>query len=331
MDTYKELAAAALFTAEAVNSFTINNSSHGDNDFRETIFVTTKSGQKLVIKAACNSFTTPDSVKMWQRCTEEYIRLGYYCPAIMPSREGIFPIVMYKGHKCVLYAEEFSKYESADKNPNAANFRDSLYRMTARVAAAKYDYTQSPSGYCLFETFPGDETDEVSENALEFRKYCKTLPECFSEQAERIYTGWEANRNKLKEIYFKLPFSVFQADFNDTNVLLDKEGNFVGIYDFNLAGKDEFLNYLFREIFTGSFEEELAEILRALGIVKEIYTFSKEEIEAAPLIYRCVKPIWFSRVDDLKAAGNDMAAIQKHLDDMEYALTREIDFESAMK
>ena len=85
----------------------------------------------------------------------------------------------------------------------------------------------------------------------------------------------EANRRELEKIYFKLPFSVFQADFNKTNVLIDADGKFVGICDFNLAGRDEFLNYLFREILGETMEEELAEILRALRIVKKYYTFSE--------------------------------------------------------
>ena len=57
--------------------------------------------------------------------------------------------------------------------------------------------------------------------------------------------------------------------------LIDADGKFVGICDFNLAGRDEFLNYLFREILGETMEEELAEILRALRIVKKYYTFSE--------------------------------------------------------
>lgn len=331
MNTCEELTLASLFTTEAITDFSTKNSSHGDEDFREAVFITTKSGTRLVIKAACNPFTTADTIKMWQRCTNEHIALGYYCPKILASTDGAFPTVMYKGHKCIAYAEEFSRYESADKKPGSTGYYDDIYRMMGRVAAQKFDYTTIPSGYCLFDLFPGDTMDEVTENALDFKEYCKSLPGHFHEQADRIFAGWEANRKTLHEVYFSLPFSVFQADCNDTNVLLDDDGHFVGIYDFNIAGRDELLNYLFREIFTGSFEEELTEILRALRIVSEVYTFSDEEIAAAPLIYRCVKPIWFTRVYDLKEVGEDEAAIQKCLDEMEFALTREIDFESVMR
>ena len=331
MECVEEVKIINLFMPGNVKEYRTIDSSRGEEDFRTAIIATMENGEKLVVKLACNSFTTPESIQMWQRCTEEYIRLGYYCPRIFASKNGDFPTVEYKGHKCIAYAEEYSKYGSADKATNAKPYCDELYIMTARVAAQRFDYTDIPSGYTLFIPYPGDPVDEVTENALDFKEYSKKLPECFAEQTERMFKRWEENYKRLKEVYFKLPFSVFQADLNDTNVLLDGEGRFVGVYDFNIAGKDEFLNYLFREIFEGSFDEEREEILRALKTVSGIYHFSDEEIMAAPLIYRCVKPLWFTRVDDLKSAGNDIDAIRACLDEMEDAQVREIDFESVMR
>ena len=326
-----ELSIIKLFTAEAVKEYSTKDSSRGDDDFREAIFVTTESGKRFVVKAACNSFTTAESISMWQRCAGEYLRLGYYCPQIFASVDGCFPVVGYKGHECTVYAEEYSIYGSADNVPNAKPYRDDLYIMTARIAAQKFDYTDIPSAYTLFDLFPGDERDEVTDNAIDFREYCETLPERFAKQADRMFRRWEENRKELEAVYHKLPFSVFQADFNDTNVLLDKEGRFIGIFEFNLAGRDEFLNYLFREIIQGSLEEELAEILRALKIAGSYYSFSEDEIKAAPLIYRCVKPLWYTRVYVLKEAKDDPEVIQLCLDEMEYAQTREIDFRSVMR
>lgn len=60
-----------LFTDEAVSEYSIKDSSRGDSDFREAIFVTGESGKRLVIKLACNSFTTAESISMWQRCAGE--------------------------------------------------------------------------------------------------------------------------------------------------------------------------------------------------------------------------------------------------------------------
>ena len=55
-----------------------------------------------------------------------------------------------------------------------------------------------------------------------------------------MFCRWKENYDQLKETYYDLPFSVFQADFNDTNVLVDEDGTFVGVLDFNCAGRDTF-------------------------------------------------------------------------------------------
>ena len=117
----------------------------------------------------------------------------------------------------------------------------------AKIAGKYLDYGKYPSGYCLFDTFcPSDEVDEVLENALSWKEYAETLPEEFTEQVQQIWQLWMKNRRELEQIYHTLPTSVFQADLNPTNLLIDENGKFVGVYDFNLCGKDVFLNYLFR-------------------------------------------------------------------------------------
>lgn len=320
-----------LFSDEKIIECKVKNTSHGNADFRETIFVEFESRKKLVIKAAENKFTNPETIRMWQHCIEEYRKLGYYCPKILEAKNNTFPLVNYKNHKCFVYAEEYSIYESVEKSTNVKPYRNDLYLMTAKIAAKKFNYADTPSGYCLFDIFPGDEIDEVTQNAIEFQNYSKTLPERFSEQTHRMFKRWEDNRAILKKIYFKLPTSVFQADFNDTNVLVDRNGKFVGVYDFNLAGKDELLNYLFRECYKGTFEEELNSIFEALQVVTSEYEFSEEEKDAALLIYRCIKPLWYTRIQTLKEAGNDNIAIQKCLNEMEYAQIRNIDFRSLME
>ncbi len=197
--------------------------------------------------------------------------------------------------------------------------------MTAKVAAARFNFTDYPSGYCLFDRFcSDDDTDEVMENALEWKRYSDTLPTEFREQTQRIWKRWLDNRNSLEALYGRLPTSVFQADLNQSNILLDEYGKFVGVYDFNLCGKDVFLNYLFREIFCVNYEEELESILYALKTVNDVYRFSDTEKATAPLLYRCIKPL--CRVQELKEAGGKIEEIKRHLDETEFAQTREIDF-----
>lgn len=328
-----------LFFEDLPLGFEVKNTSRNDNDFREVIIAEWSSGDKYVIKLSDNDFTFPDKIKSWVRCAEEYRKLGYYCPAIFYSKNGDFPVVEYKGHRCVAYAEEYSIYNAVDartdesRNISDREYMDSAFEMIARVAAKRFDFTDYPSGYCLFDRFcPSDATDEILELALEWKKHTDTLPEEFREQVNRIWRRWNDNRSSLEQIYHRLPTSVFQADLNPTNILIDSDGKFVGVMDFNLCGKDVFLNYLFREIcWLSDNEEELNYILRTLEKINNAYRFSDIEIQAAPLLYRCLKPLWYSRVNKLKEAGSDPEKIRACLNETEYMQTRTIDFAYYMK
>ncbi len=329
-----------LFFDEIPYKFEIKNTSRGESDFREAIILEWKSAEKYVIKLSDNDFTFADKIKSWKRCAEEYRKLGYYCPNILYSKNGDFPTVAYKGHSCVAYAEEFSKYRIVDERADESShytvpnkeYMDEAFVMTARIAAERLDFTDYPSGYCLFESFcPSDKTDEVLENALEWKKYADKLPAEFQLQVQRIWHRWNENREQLEQIYFELPTSVFQADLNTTNILLDDNGKFVGIFDFNLCGKDVLLNYLFREIsWYSDRDEEINYILDTLKNISKFYYFSDIEKRAAPLLYRCLKPLWFSEIEKLKKAGYDTKAIKNYLDETEKLQTKVIDFEAYM-
>jgi len=308
------------------------NTSHGDADFREILIFELPAGEKHVVKLADNDFTSPEKIRMWQRTIDEYRHLGCYCPAIQPDQTGCFPQVSYRGHECVAYAEEYMLYQPArlrdqeDSLPEDS-YWDDAWIITARIAAKKLDYTDSPSAYCLFERFcPSDEMDEVLENALSWKKYADTLPDEVQEQVQRIWQRWTQNRQALEAVYMQLPSSVFQADLNPTNVLLDGEGKFAGICDFNLCGREVFLNYLFREVFMTDFAEEIERIGHVLRVVSPYYRFSKVEKETALMLYRCLKPLWFNKLLKLKELGTDLSSVSAYLTETEHYLKADIDF-----
>lgn len=330
-----------LFCDEKPISFESIDTSRGDLDFREVIIPQFVSGKKFVIKLSDNDFTFSDRIEMWKRTVEEYRKLGYYCPAIIRDKTGKYPVVSYKGHKCIAYAEEYSLYRPAEEcmvgsssqnNTLSEANEQEIWIMTAKVAAKHLDYTEYPSAYCLFETFcPSDETDEVLENARVWKSYAQTLPEDFQEQVQRIWKLWIENRNALEPVYRQLPTSVFQADLNPTNILVDDSGKFVGICDFNLSGKEVFMNYLFREVCDSDFEKEVELIYRTLKIVSEFYCFSELEKTAALMLYRCLKPLWFTKTKRLRELKNDSEAVKAYLDEIERFLTEPIDFSSHMR
>lgn len=309
-----------------------------EDDYRKTCIVTAADGEKAVLKIVSNDFTFPDKIRMWKRTVEEYRDLGYYCPRIFCDHNGGFPVIDYRGKRCVVYAEEFSRYRTLEdrmtedaQSVSTREYAKEIWRMTARIAAKKLDYTAYPSAFCLFERFcPSEENDEVTENALEWKALADALPGQFSAQAQRIWTRWNENKNALRPLYGKLPTSVFQADLNATNLLIDKDGAFKGVMDFNLCGKEVFLNYLMREIYS-DFEPEIERIREALRISSAYYVFSEDEKRAALPLYRCLKPLWFTRIEDLREAGDDEAKIRQCLDRVEFYLTADLDFISCME
>lgn len=313
-------------------SFSAASTSRGGGDFREAVTVA-YGLNKNMIKLADNVFTFPEKIDMWRRTAEEYRGLGYYCPRILPDRTGKYPAVSYKGHRCIAYAEEFSPYRAAEnfEGANASEYMRDAWIMTAKIASKRLSYTEYPSGYCLFDTFcPSDITDEVLENALEWEKYSRTLPEALRPQLQRIWRLWTGNRWALERIYRGLPTSVFQADLNPTNIMLGEDGKFVGVIDFNLCGKDVFLNYLFREIRAEDYDKELNALFAALKTVSGHYRFSEPEKRAALPLYRCLKPLWSEKLDRLKALGSDIPAVKAFLDETEKSLTADIDFAAYM-
>lgn len=153
------------------------------------------------------------------------------------------------------------------------------------------------------------------------------MPEKFQTQIQRIWQRRIDNREKLKHIYYKLPTSVFRADLNPTNLLVDDNGEFAGVFDFNLCERDVFLNYLFREIHWKYDEKYLLETLKKVSYV---YVFSELEKLAAPFLYRCIKPLWYTELKALKSAGTDEYAIRTCLDKTEKIQTKDIDFAAYM-
>jgi len=352
----------ALFTEEQPTELEVIDTSHGEDDFREAVIARWEKGalppelgDRMVIKLAANGFTDSVRIGMWERLAEEYRKRGYYCPCFLRTRTGEYPRVAYKGRRCVVYGEEFSRYSPADKFGEKTlsaegkfRYLDDLLRMNADIAAARLDFTDLPSAWCLFEVFDSlDAEDEVMENAREWLSCAERLPAAFQERVHIIWERWMENRAFLEKEYHRLPTSVFQADLNSTNVLLDGEGRFVGVMDFNLAGRETFLNYLFREVpfifgrgggagaslADGSFSptrEILRRIIYAMSVVKERYRFSEAEKELALPLVRCLLPLWFTNVERLKAAKGEKE-IQAALDDVELAQTMEIDFRACME
>lgn len=65
-----------LFCITAPINIEIKNTSHGDDDFRETLIVDLGK-EKMVIKLSSNGFTDEKHLIIWERIANEYRNLGY--------------------------------------------------------------------------------------------------------------------------------------------------------------------------------------------------------------------------------------------------------------
>ena len=79
------------------------------------------------------------------------------------------------------------------------------------------------------------------------------------------------------------------------------------------------------------FDREIELIRDALRIANRFYRFSAAEKDAALPLYRCLKPLWFNKLERLKECGKDRAAIGEFLDETEHYLTAPVDFRTYME
>lgn len=336
--------------------YEIKDTSHGEDDFRQAVIAEWED-QKLVIKITCNDFTTPDRIDCWKDTIEAYRQLGFYCPKIIKNRNGQYSEVKeYDNRRCVIFAEEFSIYKTAEQygeevyKPNDWYiYHEDAIRFLGIIGSKKLTTANFPSGICLIETFcPSDPCDEIMETALEFKKTIEEdLPQ-YQERFEKIWNTFLENRGKLEEVYPQLPTSAFQADLNAGNILLDENRKFVGVLDFNLCGYDTVLNCLFREAFTDFYEDipwnkennvfyskeadekAFRSFLKNIQIIKQTYSFSEIEKQAAILLYRYLRPFWWQPNYALSLDKADKEKVERILTWIEKEQVREIDFKTIM-
>ena len=95
-----------LFTKSIPKSIETKNTSHGDDDFRETLLVNLGK-EKIVVKLSSNGFTDKKHLALWERIAKEYRDLGYYCPQYIRALDGTFPTILYKGKNCIAWGRSF--------------------------------------------------------------------------------------------------------------------------------------------------------------------------------------------------------------------------------
>lgn len=134
-------------------------------------------------------------------------------------------------------------------------------------------------------------------------KLKELLPE-ESNKISEIVNRYNYLRKDLIDCYKKLPECNFQADLNETNIMIDDNFKFMGIIDYNISGMEKILNYSLAESFkplsiedveSGSISKERIEIrdnelYKNLDIIGNYYNFTIEEKEIYNKLYNLSIP-----------------------------------------
>lgn len=324
----------------------------GEDDYRK-VYIAGDKERKLVIKHVSNTFSDANRIQGWLALTEEYRKIGLYCPATVPNLHGeTVHGHTENGRAYVTYAEEFSKYQIAEaidkqyrKDQNDEDtFAPDMLRALGKIASKHLDILSWPSAYCLLEPFCApDTTDEATECAESFVNYIKEHAEQHLPRAQKLLELFYENQRALRAVYGRLPTSCFQADLNDSNVLLDESYRFVGLIDFNLCGKEPVLNYAVREALWNIcdkrlygendsrlyfYDRELDDLrislfLKNMGYIQEFYTFETVERTIFPTLFRYLNSFWWFHLNELKMAVQDDQRIIQVFDWLEHQMTRD--------
>lgn len=324
----------------------------GEDDFRK-VYIADDGKRKIVIKHMSNTFSDEKRIIGWFKLMEVYRSLGVYIPDIVTNLSGeLIDSAVVEGRHYYTYAEEYSKYETVENigeekckdGQGRYTYVPDLMRLIGRIGSLHLDLFDWPSAYCIIVPFcEPDTTDEGTECALEFVKYVKENLPKYTEKAEKLLSLFYKNQQKVAVFYDKLPTSCFQADLNETNILLDENKRFAGLIDFNICGKDSVLNYAVREALWAVddgclygknderfyiYDRELDKIrisafLRNISFVQEEYRFCDAEREAFADVFRYINGFWWFHIDELKRVRDDENKVECLLDYLEEQMTRD--------
>lgn len=333
-----------LFHNNKPNTVTIKEVRNSENDSRWTAFIEFNN-EKYVIKIASNGFTTKERVNGWVNIIEAYNKLGIYSPNLKKSVNGNYcEETEYNGKPCIIWEEEFAKYptydtldESAYKLPNGKYvYYYEVLEFLGKVASLKLNFFPYGSGYTRLKPFSSDEkNDEITQCIQIFDGLIREKAPEYIFRWQKILNLFEDNKKQLAEIYNSLPISVFQSDTMGSNLLLETDGHFKGVIDYNLAGCDTNINMFISTVFYGysykkTDNEVIADILDALNYIAKYYNFNELEINALPYLFKYIFAIEYRRINALKKALNDTNKVKEVLDSIEQVFATNINFKSAI-
>ena len=256
------------------------DTSHNDEDKRLNYIL----DDKYVLKI--NS-----TVAMWEtrlqeihRLISRYRSIGVYCPDLLPTLDGTLSYTWQKNEKeYTCFVEEYAIYPVIGwgKEHDRKEVIEHL-----GVLATKYtdvDLSETKSMWSIIDLAPLDvDIDEKQENTNALIEALRKNG--YDALAIRVDSFNKMLREKILAVFTALPRCVYQGDLNSTNEL-HKDGHFVGLIDFNMAGTDVNINVFLNE--TNWFPEEAE--FDSLSVEEIIAKQDAEQYDALSVILRHYK------------------------------------------
>lgn len=280
------------------------DTSHSDDDKRLNYIL----DQKYVLKLSSICSMWEARLQEIYRLIERYHSIGVYCPSLIPTLDGSLSYTWHKnGKEYTCFVEEYAIYPVIGWGME--HDRKEVIEHLG-VLASKYtgtDLSEIKSMWSIIDLAPLDVgIDEKQENTNTLTDALrKNGYEYLAAEVEAFNTML---RDKIITVFDKLPRCVYQGDLNSTNEL-HKDGHFVGLIDFNMAGTDVNINVFINE--TNWFPEEeefdsltITEILgiqelkeaESLAVILRNYTLNDVEKYAFPYYKRIVNMFQYPNV-----------------------------------
>jgi hypothetical protein len=309
-----DIAGPGLLFARYVRENAVNvvniSKDFGEDDIRFVFLVDTDLDEHVAVKVVSNSFTTRERILGWKELIDLYNNCGVYAPRIIPDLHGgIAGTHREKDREFTVYAEEMKKYRTAKEYGLSGReelFFEDMVAACAKMARVSVKLPPWKTAWCIYDTFcPEDEADETYEWARHFCAAMDARMPRFEARTRRIWNRFLALYEGLRPAYERLPKTFLQGDEGGDNALVDENGRFVGMLDFNLAGAETVLNYMFRNFCRVRIPQDAIsrlgdaalrramdeEMRRRLGVVRKYYRFSDAERAVFSAYYQTVYPL----------------------------------------
>lgn len=288
-----------------INEYKMVDSSHGEDDVRHNYII----DRRYVLRVNSALVMTEQRLEELNPLIARYNVFGIRAPHFIRGTDGHF---LRERDGNYIYLSEYLDLPTADDlYDNHPERKEDLITqrliMVARFAEAFHGQglIDTWSMFSMFELAPYDIPYGIDEKQQNVNLLTADLREQGETAlADRIIAENERIRSKLLPIYRELPQCVFQGDENFSNVCIDESGKIIGLFDFNMSGRDVNANYLANVAYLArfvldddifdthdaalAFDAILDGFCRSTKIIRQHYHFTEPEWEAYLLYAKIV-------------------------------------------